>query len=208
MADHAKKAEGSRKAGGILTTLKAFARDPRGAAAVEFAFIVPVLITLYLGSMEVSQALDVNKRVNRTASMVADLVTQQESVDKAQLLSIMKIGDATLQPYDRDSPDITIVAIQVDSSDSPKAQVAWSLEHHGNTVSTPFSAGSVISLPANLKTAGAFVVKVTTALNYIPITAWAIKNTSSNGSIVTIPMSETYYLRPRLTSTITCTDCG
>lgn len=200
--------DSARPKGVFLPLTKAFARNTRGAAAVEFAFIVPVLLILYLGSMEISQALDVNKRVSRTASMVADLVTQQESVTKAQLASIMNIGQATLQPYNRDAPATTIVAIQVDSTNSPTAHVAWSLERDGSTISTPLAPGSNISLPANLTTPGAFIVKVSTALDYIPITSWAIKTSSGGGSSVTIPMNETYYLRPRLTSTITCTDCG
>lgn len=185
-----------------------FLRSSRGAAAVEFAFIVPILITLYLGSMELSQALDVDVKVSRTANMVADLVTQQDAVSQSQLVSIMKIGEATLQPYNRDTPTITIVAVQVDSSTQPKAQIAWSIRRHGSTVTTPYAAGTVVTLPERLTTAGAFVVEVNAELEYIPVTTWSIKATSTSNGFASIPMKETYYLRPRLTNTIDCTDCG
>lgn len=194
-----KDARGRRIASGFL-------RNIRGAAAVEFAFIVPILLTLYLGSMEISQALDVDKRVGRTASMVADLVTQQEQVNRSQLVSIMKIGDATLQPYNRSTPATTIVAVQVDSSSSPKALAVWSIKRQGNSITTPVAAGSTVTLPPDLVTAGAFIIMVTTKLDYVPITTWAISGTSTNGHVV-IPMGETYYLRPRLADTIACSDC-
>ena len=52
--------------------------DRRGAAAIEFAFIAPLLLSMYLVTMEVSQAIEVNKKIARVGSMVADLVTQQD----------------------------------------------------------------------------------------------------------------------------------
>lgn len=193
----------------IRDTLGTFTRNAKGAAAVEFAFIVPILLLMYLGSMEVSQALDVDKRVGRTASEVADLVTQQESVTKAELTSIMRIGAATLQPYRRDTPTISVVAVQVDTSTNPKAHVVWSLMLHNNAVSTPVAAGTVVQLPNQISTSGAFLIKASTSLKYIPITSWAIRTGTldSSSASFTIPMNETYYLRPRLTSTVTCTDC-
>ena len=44
-----------------------------GVGAVEFALIAPVLIMLYMGSLEVSVAMSVNKKLARAASTVADL---------------------------------------------------------------------------------------------------------------------------------------
>ena len=41
----------------------AFWRDRRGAAAVEFAFIAPVLIIMYCGLAELSQAMMAQHRV-------------------------------------------------------------------------------------------------------------------------------------------------
>ncbi|TIV71910.1 MAG: pilus assembly protein, partial [Mesorhizobium sp.] len=67
-------------------------RDRRGVAAIEFAFIVPVLLIMYFITMEASQAIETSKKVSRIGSMVADLVTQQQTVVKANLDAIMKIG--------------------------------------------------------------------------------------------------------------------
>ncbi|TIV67834.1 MAG: pilus assembly protein, partial [Mesorhizobium sp.] len=82
----------------ILAKVARFCRDRRGVAAIEFAFIVPVLLIMYFITMEASQAIETSKKVSRIGSMVADLVTQQPSVKTADLDAIMKIGTSTLQP--------------------------------------------------------------------------------------------------------------
>jgi Flp pilus assembly protein TadG len=61
----------------LLTTAGHFLGDRRGVAALEFALIAPTILLLYLGSIEVTMGLDVNKNLGRATSMVADLVTQQ-----------------------------------------------------------------------------------------------------------------------------------
>ncbi len=90
-----------------------FCADRSGVAAIEFAFIVPVLLVMYFVTMEASQAIETSKKVSRIGSMVADLVTQQNTITKAELDAIMQIGTSTLQPYNRSTPKIIITAIEV-----------------------------------------------------------------------------------------------
>ena len=82
-----------------------FCSDRRGVAAIEFAFIVPVLLIMYFVTMEASQAIETSKKVSRVGSMVADLITQQQTIVAADIDAIMKIGTSTLQPYDRSNAD-------------------------------------------------------------------------------------------------------
>ena len=90
-----------------------FSRDKRGIAAIEFALIVPLMLTIYLGTIEISAAVSINKKVSRVSATVADLVTQQTEVNKSQLEDIMAVGEAVLFPYVSDKPDITIIAINL-----------------------------------------------------------------------------------------------
>ena len=94
---------------------KRFRDDMRGIAAIEFALVVPLMLVMYLGTIEISAAVSINRKVSRIASTVADLVTQQTEVAKTDLKGIMEIGEALLFPYDSDKPVITIVAIDVES---------------------------------------------------------------------------------------------
>ena len=54
--------------------IRRFASDEQGVAAVEFALIMPFLLTLYLGSIEAAALFTADKRVNSISATVGDLV--------------------------------------------------------------------------------------------------------------------------------------
>jgi Flp pilus assembly protein TadG len=188
--------------------LKRFRNDKTGAAAIEFAFIAPLLITMYLGTMEISQGIEINKKVARSAGVIGDILGQNDDVNKNQLKDIMAIGKAMLQPYNRSEPTITISMISIDNDEV--ATVNWSRRGVGTTYSQPFAPGSPTTVPANLKIANTYLIRVQTQLEYLPITSWSVqKNKGSGaGAYAAIDMSEMYHLRPRVQDTVLCTDCG
>ncbi len=189
--------------------LRRFSGDNRGAAAVEFAIIAPVLITIYLGTMEISRGLQVNKKVGRSASVIADLIAQVDdtALDKATIDAIMKIGKATLQPYNLTQPTMIATGVTIDAAGNPT--VSWSRQLADTTVSKPYAVGSAVTIPAKLKIASTFLIKVQTKLEYRSVTSWSLaKNKSdANGQYAAIDMSEVYYLRPRTAPTLNCNDC-
>lgn len=187
-----------------------FCRDRRGVAAIEFAFIVPVLLIMYFMTMEASQAIETSKKVSRIGSMVADLVTQQQTVVAADLDAIMQIGNATLQPYNRSSPEIIITAIEVTNDTTPKVQVVWSRKVVGGIFGAGAAKNSITTLPPALKIKGTFLIRVESNLAYKPIITWSAdseKRLGLSSAFDTISMSETYYLRPRRSPTIPCSTC-
>ena len=56
--------------------LSGCAHDERGVSAVEFALLLPLMVTLYLGGVEVSQGLTIDRKVTLVARTVADLAAQ------------------------------------------------------------------------------------------------------------------------------------
>ena len=196
----------------IMTRAARFCRDRRGVAAIEFAFIVPVLLIMYFITMEASQAIETSKKVSRIGSMVADLITQQTSVTKADLNAIMAIGTSTLKPYNRSSPKIIVTAIQITDEATPQVQVAWSRKLVSGTYSADAAKNSITTVPATLNIRNTFLIRVESDLGYTPVIAWSKTDAQakSYGLLSTfsnISMSETYYLRPRRSSTIPCSDC-
>ena len=47
--------------------LKRFSRDRRGSAAVEFAFIAPIMLLMYFGLAEMTQAMMASRRAHHVA---------------------------------------------------------------------------------------------------------------------------------------------
>jgi Flp pilus assembly protein TadG len=186
--------------------LKRFRDDKSGAAALEFAFIAPLLITLYLGTMEISQGIEINKKVARSAGVIGDLVGQKDKITKADLHEVMAIGQAMLLPYKRSTPTITISLVEVNST--LNAKVVWSRQGKGTAYSMPYPANSATTVPANLNIASSYLIRVQTQLDYEPISSWTVKRdkTGPEGAYG-IDMSEIYYLRPRVAVTVDCTDC-
>lgn len=189
---------------------KTFLRERRGVAAIEFAFIAPLLLALYFVTMEVAQAIETNKKVGRVASMVADLITQQQAVKKADIDAIMQIGAAIIQPYDRTTPSIFVTAIQISDEETPKAQVVWSRKLVNGTGGSHVAAGTAASIPAQLMIAGSFLVRVETQLDYRPMITYTADKKAALGlsaAFDNIDMSEAYLMRPRMTTVILCGDC-
>jgi Flp pilus assembly protein TadG len=48
--------------------------DRRGVAAIEFALLDPLMAVMFIGAMEMSQAITVDRRVTQIAGSTADLI--------------------------------------------------------------------------------------------------------------------------------------
>jgi Flp pilus assembly protein TadG len=199
---------------GRLTKFRAWiaraAADRRGVAAIEFALVAPLLMCMYFVTMEVSQAIETNKKVSRIGSMVADLVTQQPATTASELDAIMKIGQSLLTPYYRSKPTITITAIEITNEATPKVKVFWSRKLDNGVASAGLAKGTIITVPATLNVAGSFLVRVDSELEYKPVVTWAASNKPTLGLTAAfdkLSMKERYYLRPRMSPQIDCPDC-
>jgi Flp pilus assembly protein TadG len=200
----------ARLLGRLRAGLSRFVRDRRGVAAVEFAFIAPVLLSLYFVTMEVAQAIEVNKKVGRVGSMVADLLTQQQATTKSEVEAVLKIGEAILQPYNRSKAKITVTAIQITDENTPKVQVAWSRKLEGGAMGAGAAKNSTTTVPTTLKIRNTFLIRVESELGYKPVITWSAEGKQVLGLAAAfdgIGMAETYYLRPRMSATVPCADC-
>ena len=104
--------------------LARFGRDQRGLAAIEFAMIFPIMVLLFLGSVEFSQGLTVDRRVTQVASSTADLVAQFEELTPEQVDDIIDIGTLLLGGFDPVPLRVTIVSVSTDADGN--ATVDWS----------------------------------------------------------------------------------
>ncbi len=67
--------------------------DERGVAAVEFAFIAPILMVMLVGVIEATRAVSIDRRLGQVTSMVGDLVAREENMTAADLNAIYGIVD-------------------------------------------------------------------------------------------------------------------
>ena len=128
------------------------ASEERGVAAVEFSLILPIMITLWIGGVEVTNALSVDRRVNAFASTMGDLVARSKTISYAQITDIFQLSEAAMFPYCDSQMSMRITAVDIDNTGN--AKVAWSRSHFVATPPLPCppaAAGETAQLPAYAK---------------------------------------------------------
>ncbi len=180
-----------------------FGNDRRGVAAVEFAFILPLMLTLMLGMIDVSSGVAIDRKVTLTARTLSDLVSQGTKVSSTDISNFFKMGSAIMTPYAVTPATMTqkISAVSIDAS--KKAKVVWSYSGAVNgassvTVTTGYAKDTVITtIPADLLVANTQLIWSEVTYTFTPITGYIIKTN--------VPLSEDCYTRPRQSDTVTYT---
>ncbi|MGV3634671.1 MAG: TadE/TadG family type IV pilus assembly protein [Pseudorhodoplanes sp.] len=172
----------------VTRRLSEFARDKRGVSAVEFAMLLPLMLTLYLGGVEVSQGISIDRKVTLTARTVADLVAQVASIDTAGINAALGAATAIMAPYPDTNAKVTVSVVDIDANGN--AKVKWSGTKNG----TARAVGSSVTVPDALKVPSTSLVYGEAYYDYKP----------TIGYVVTGPMNlyDKIFMRPRLSETV------
>jgi Flp pilus assembly protein TadG len=114
---------------GLNRRLRSLAGDERGVSAVEFALILPLMLTLYLGAVELSQGIAADRKVTMTARTTADLVSQVTSLSTTDISNSLSAASAVMAPYPVSNLKVTVSSVAVDANS--KATIAWSCSLNG-----------------------------------------------------------------------------
>jgi len=118
-----------------------FKKASTGVAAVEFALIAPLLLVLFVGTVEISLLVSVDRKLSRASSTVADLITQDQSPSLERIESLFGVVDNIMYPYTDKIPCVAISLVRsvaeidtngdgnVGDGDDVVARVAWSIDN-------------------------------------------------------------------------------
>ncbi|MCF4097467.1 TadE/TadG family type IV pilus assembly protein [Maritalea mediterranea] len=116
----------------IRKFLRSAWRNDQGISAVEFALILPVMLTLYLGTIDVSTFIIIDRKVAVVAGSVADLVARAEDEIKTSTIDdYFEAAEFTLQPYEDANLRQRVTSLRID--DDARAWVVWSLTYNGGS---------------------------------------------------------------------------
>jgi Flp pilus assembly protein TadG len=169
--------------------LAKFNKDARGASAVEFAMLLPLMMTLYLGAVEVSQGVGIDRKVTLTTRTVADLASQVSSINNTDMTNLLNASSAVIAPYDATQLKVTVSAVTIDANGN--AKIAWSDTLNG----TKRAVNSSVSLPAALNVANTTLIWSEVSYSYKPTIGYVITGT--------LNLSDQIFMRPRLSDTVT-----
>jgi Flp pilus assembly protein TadG len=171
--------------------LRRFQDDKRGVSAVEFAMLLPLMVTLYIGGVEVSSAIAVDRKVTLVARTLGDLVAQSTSVNADEMTNILNAASSVVQPYSSSLIKVTVSRVDVDANGV--AKVIWSKTKNGTVKS------GTVTLPAALNTANTSVIWAESQYVYTPAIGYVITGP--------ITLKDQIYMRPRLSDTVACNAC-
>jgi Flp pilus assembly protein TadG len=165
-----------------------FIGDRGGVSAVEFALLLPMMMTLYLGSVETSQGIAVNRKVTLTAHTLADLASQYTDITNADMSNILAAGPAILAPYP--TANVQEVVSELSINAQGVATVVWSDTLNGSTL----TVGQVVSVPSSLAVPNSYLVLSQVQYNYNPTYGYVLTGTMT--------LHDQIFVRPRQSSSI------
>jgi Flp pilus assembly protein TadG len=128
-----------------------FWRARRGVAAVEFALLLPVLMLLSLGCVELAQYVVLHQKLQRSATTVADLMTRDAAWTAAEIDDMFAAVAHVATPFDIRNSGVVIMTGLTGRPDG-NIDISWQRSGAGtlSAGSEIGSAGQVISPPSGL----------------------------------------------------------
>lgn len=164
-------------------SLRRIKRDDKGVAAVEFALILPLMVTLYLGCTEITQGVLASRKMAILSRTLSDIVAQQPTtitspctasgLCASTMTSIFSAASAVMSPFSTTAmgdgtPSLTMVV-------SSAEFVAYT--------SAPASNAAKTWVPSQSQTAAAFT-PTTTDPGYQAMVRWSVTAASPNNATV------------------------
>ena len=130
--------------------LKRFAKklfpklDERGTALVEFAMVLPILLSLLLTGIEVGRYVLLNLKLQHASYIMGDIVSRDEDMTNCDLDGLFGAIEQAVQPFEFDANGVVIVSGISKRSTQNNPKVRWQRSgagslSHASTYSAPVS---------------------------------------------------------------------
>ena len=169
--------------------LLSLAGDQRGVSAIEFAMLLPLMLALYLGVVEISQGIAAQRKVTMTARTMADLVSQASNVANTYMNNSLSAATAVMAPFPDSKLKVTVTSIWIDANG--KATVSWSDTKNG----TARGKGSTVTLLPALAVPNTSLIWSEVEYAYTPTIGYVISGT--------LTLKDNLYMRPRTSNCVT-----
>lgn len=176
-----------------MSQRRSLAGDAGGVSAVEFALVLPVLLVLFLGGYQLSDAIACNRKVTITARAVADLISQYSKMSAYQVDTVIGASTQVMYPYSASTAAIRVSQITTDALGNTK--VSWS---RASANATPLTKNGSFTLPANIKAPGTSLIYSEVSYPYTPRYTY--------GMVSPVTLAQTIYMVPRASNQVTASD--
>jgi Flp pilus assembly protein TadG len=171
----------------LVGEFKCIARDKRGVSAVEFALLAPFMIALYLGCVEISDAVSADRKVSLTSAALANLAAQVTTISSSDMSNILDASTAIIAPYASANLGLKVSCLKMDSTG--KATVQWGASRN----TTARAAGSAYTFGSSntaLAVPSSYLILAEVSYSYVP--------TIGNSLTGTLTLSDQMFMSPRI----------
>jgi Flp pilus assembly protein TadG len=182
-------------------TLRRAARQEGGAAAAEFALVMPVLALLYLGGYELESAMTIYHRMSDATREMANIASQNTSTNLTSLCSQLSAASVVLSPFSATPMTMDLYEIQTDANNN--ASVTWHVSYKfSNSTCTDSGSAATWTMPTNLSSPSSSYILASSSY------AYAMTVGAKVMSAIPIPtLTDQIYFVPRESASIPCSSC-
>lgn len=127
--------------------ITAFLRAERGIAVVEFAMILPVLMTLFYGTIEVTRYILITQKVEKLAHSIADVTSQEQVATTAVLNQALAATSDIMSPYTMTTNGTVFITSLYRAPNTTDATVNWRYQGGGSLPETS-KLGALNTVPS------------------------------------------------------------
>jgi Flp pilus assembly protein TadG len=171
--------------------LRNFTRNRSGASAIEFALLAPLMIGLYLGTVEISEGVAAYRKVTLTAGALANLTSQVTGISAADKDNILQASIAIMEPF-QGGVAAKVSCVKIDAAGV--AKIAWGFATSGVTAR---ATGENATVPADLRIPGSSLIWSEVSYLYHPVTGFSpgFSYIAATGK----DLSDEMFMSPRIT---------
>ena len=103
---------------------RSFIADMSGAIALEFVYVLPVLVVVWLAGTEITRAISIDHKISQAAVSAAELASHSSVLTNEEIENIFNVVEGAVDPNPAEKADLILTAIGVD--ENGRAQVLWS----------------------------------------------------------------------------------
>jgi Flp pilus assembly protein TadG len=138
----------------LSSRVRQFPTDVGAVAATEFAIVVPFMLTLLIGGVELANGMAINVKVSATAHSVADMITQNTSLSTASMQNILAGATAIIAPYSvsnsSGTPILSVTVSEISSDANGNLTLQWSQAYNGTSFGQGRTNLTGLTVPTSL----------------------------------------------------------
>lgn len=130
----------------MIKLLHRFARNDAGMAMVEFGLLLPMLMVMFYGCIEVTRYILIVQKTEKLAHTVADVTAQSKTITVASQNQLFDATKDIMEPFSTGANSRILVSSLYRTAGQASARVNWRLSG-GGTMSVTSELGSVGAIP-------------------------------------------------------------